>query len=716
MSKLRVHELAKDLDVPSKRIIDLLAEIGFFVKNHMSTVEDEAARRIIYQLTGKGVPPDKPGIKAETPSPPVAVRPIVQPFSPARAPSPAIKKQEKKKVIQAVLAKKPDKRPKKTDRRERKARREARFRDEQIQRESTLVLEGRITVGELANKVGIGASELIGKLISLGVIATINQSVDTAVATLVAEEYGYQVEIKVDPVEAGLVETVGDREEDLRPRSPVVTILGHVDHGKTSLLDAIRHANVTAQEAGGITQHIGAYQADFSGRKVVFLDTPGHEAFTAMRARGAQVTDIAVVVVAADDGVMPQTVEAINHAKAAGVPIIVAVNKIDKENANPDKVRQQLTEYALVSEEWGGDTVFVNVSALKKRGLENLLEMILLVSEMLELKANPNKPATGTVVEAKLEKGRGPVATVLIQDGTLLVGSPVVCGNVYGKVRAMTDDKGRRVKKAGPATPVEVQGLTGVPEAGDMLQVVTDERTARQIAEKRSEKRREVGLKKTARISLEDLFKQIQEGEVKDLNILIKADVQGSVEALRDALLKLEQQEVRLQVIHGGVGAVAESDVMLASASNAIVIGFNVRPDANARKAAERENVDIRLYRVIYEAIDDVKAAMKGLLAPKFREVILGQAEVRQLFRVSRVGTIAGSHVIDGKITRNADIRIVRDGVVIHEGKMETLKRFKDDVREVLAGYDCGVLMEKFHDYREGDIIEAYTMQQFQSE
>lgn len=715
MSKLRVYELAKDLDVPSKRIIDLLADIGFRVKNHMSTVEDEAARRIIYQLTGKGTPTDRPA-KSEAAAPQAAAPTPAAPAKPVHAPTPPRKRQEKKKAIQDFLAKKPDKKRGKTDRRERRARREARFRDEQKKRESTIILEGRITVGELADKIGIGVSELIGKLIELGAMATINQSINSGIAQLVAEDYGYKVEIKPDPVEAGLVETVEESEEDLRPRAPVVTILGHVDHGKTSLLDAIRHANVTAQEAGGITQHIGAYQAELSGKKVVFLDTPGHEAFTAMRARGAQVTDIAVVVVAADDGVMPQTVEAISHAKAAGVPIIVAINKIDKENANPDKVKQQLTEYGLVSEEWGGDTVFVNVSALKKQGLDNLLEMILLVSEMLELRANPNKPASGTVVEAKLEKGRGPVATVLVQHGTLLVGAPVVCGNIYGKVRAMTDDKGRRVKKAGPATPVEVQGLTEVPEAGDLMQVVADERTARQIAERRSEKRREVELKKTARVSLDDLFKQIQEGEVRDLNIIIKADVQGSVEALRDALLKLEQEEVRLQVIHGGVGAVAESDIMLASASNAIIIGFNIRPDANARKAAERENVDIRLYRVIYEAIDDMKAAMKGMLAPKFREVVLGQAEVRQLFRISRLGTIAGSHVIDGKVTRNADVRIIRDGVVIHEGRMETLKRFKDDVREVTAGYDCGVLMEKFHDFREGDIVEAYTLQQVQPE
>ncbi|MBT9140836.1 MAG: Translation initiation factor IF-2 [Dehalococcoidia bacterium] len=566
-------------------------------------------------------------------------------------------------------------------------------------------------MGELADKLGVNSGEIIGRLMSLGVMATINQAVNIEVGQLLTEEYGFEVEIKVDELEAGLVETVADREEDLRLRPPVVTILGHVDHGKTSLLDAIRKANVTSLEAGGITQHIGAYQAEYQGKKVVFLDTPGHEAFTAMRARGAQVTDIAIVVVAADDGVMPQTVEAINHVKAAGVPIIVALNKIDKPNANPERVKQQLTEYNLVSEEWGGDTVIVEVSALQRLGLDTLMEMILIVAELAELKANPDKPAIGTVVEAKLDKGRGPVATVLIQDGTIAVGDAFICGTIYGKVRAMVDDKGKRLKKAGPSTPVEVLGLNEVPEAGDILQIVSDERVARQLADKRAEKRREVELKKLTKVSLDDLFSKIQEGELKDLNIVIKADVQGSAEALRESLLKLENSEVRLQVIHSGVGAITESDVMLASASNAIIIGFNVRPEPNARKMAERENVEFRLYRVIYEALDEVKAAMTGMLAPRFKEAILGQAQVRNLFKVSRLGTIAGCYVTEGKITRNADIRIIRDGIVIHEGKIDTLKRFKDDVREVATGYDCGILMERFHDYREGDIIEAYTMQ-----
>lgn len=701
MSKARVYELAKELDVPSKRIIDLLADIGFTVKNHMSTVEDEAAKRIKYQLTGKGEPPAVPAEQKKVTKPAEKNKPFSPQRTAAQAPRP-------------VQPKKKEKKRGRVDRRERKARREARVRDELQKTESTVVLEGRITVGELADRLNVSAGEIISKLIGLGVMATINQSVDIDIAQMLVEEYGYQVEVIPDPVEAGLLEQVEDREEDLRHRPPVVTVLGHVDHGKTSLLDAIREENVTAQEAGGITQHIGAYQAELSGKKVVFLDTPGHEAFTAMRARGAQVTDIAIVVVAADDGVMPQTVEAINHVKAAGVPIIIAVNKIDKPNANPDRVKQQLTEYGLVPEDWGGDTIFVHVSAVKREGLDALLEMVLLVAELAELKANPDKPATGTVVEAKLDKGRGPVATVLIQDGTLRVGDPVICGSISGKVRAMVDDKGKRIKKAGPSIPVEVLGLTEIPQAGDVLQVVTDERAARQIAGKRAEKRREVELKKTARVSLDDLFKQISEGEVKDLNIIIKADVQGSVEALREALLKLESEEVRLQVIHGGVGAITESDVMLASASNAVIIGFNVRPEPNARKMAERESVDVRLYRIIYEAIDHVKAAMTGMLAPQFRELILGQAEIRQLFKVSRLGTIAGCHVLDGKITRNADVRVIRDGVVVHEGKLETLKRFKEDVREASSGYDCGVLMEKFHDFKEGDIIEAYTMQQVQ--
>jgi translation initiation factor IF-2 len=714
MSKVRVHELAKELGVPSKRIIDLLADIGFVVKNHMSVLEDEAVRRLTYQLTGKGESPAVALPVKETKETPV---PRSEPSAKPAAASQPLARQAKPKPVQVPTRDK-KKEPQRTrrsgraDRIERRARRETRYLEEQQKRDSTVILEGRVTVGELAERMGVPAADIISRLMNLGVMATINQFIDVEAAQLLAEDYGFRVEIKLDPVEAGLVEKTEDDEGDLHQRAPVVTVLGHVDHGKTSLLDAIRKTNVTAREAGGITQHIGAYQAEVAGRKVIFLDTPGHEAFTAMRARGAQVTDVAIVVVAADDGVMPQTVEAINHVKAAGVPIIVAVNKIDKPNANPDRVRQQLSEYGLVPEDWGGDTVFVHVSALKQQGLDTLLEMVLLVAEMAELKANPNKPASGTVVEAKLDKGRGPVATVLIQDGTLRVGDPVIAGSIAGKVRAMVDDKGKRLKKAGPSTPVEVLGLTDLPQAGDLLQVVNDERSARQIAERRQEKRREISLKKTARVSLDDLFRHIQEGEVKSLNLILKADVQGSVEAMRETLLKLENPEVRLQVLHGGVGAVTESDVMLASASDAIIIGFNVRPELSARKMADREHVDIRLYRVIYEAIDDIRAAMTGMLAPRYKEVVLGQAEVRQLFKSSRIGTIAGCHVLEGKIARSAPIRITRGGMVLYDGKIETLKRFKEDAKEVSAGYDCGILPEKFNDLREGDLIESYTMQQ----
>lgn len=727
MAKLRVYELAKELEVPSRRIIDLLHNIGFTVKNHMSVVSEEAAAKIRYQLTGKGEPPEaykdllrgkekedkvrdagglpKEKAKRKKTEKKKAERRVKQP------PAESLKKEAADKPKKPIKKPAPE-RKKRVDKKERRALREARKVSERKRRENTIVLESRVTVAELAAKLNISAAELISKLISLGVMVSINQAVETDLAKMIAEDYGYEVELEVDKFEEELIEAAEDREEDLKERAPVVTVLGHVDHGKTSLLDAIRKANVTSQEAGGITQHIGAYEAIYQDKKIVFLDTPGHEAFTAMRARGAQVTDIAVIVIAADDGVMPQTVEAINHVKAAEVPIIVAINKIDKADANPERVKQQLTEYGLVAEEWGGEAIMVEVSALKKTGLDTLMEMILLVAEMAELKANPDKPARGTVIEAKLEKGRGAVATVLIQEGTLRVGDSVVCGTIYGKVRAMVNDKGKRIKKAGPSTPVEIIGLTAVPESGDDLQAVKDDRMARQVAEKRAEKRREIELKKTAKVSLDDLFDQIRKGDVKDLNIIIKADVQGSVEALRESLMKLSTDEVRVQIIHEGVGAVTESDVMLASASNALIIGFNIRPEQNVRKTAELERVEIRLYRVIYEAIEDVQNALKGMLAPELREAVQGQAEVRQLFKISRLGTVAGSHVIEGKITRTANIRVIRDGVVVHEGKIATLRRFKDDVREVLSGYDCGIMLEKFHDFKEGDIIEAYVMEE----
>ncbi|HHV71469.1 MAG TPA: translation initiation factor IF-2, partial [Clostridia bacterium] len=568
----------------------------------------------------------------------------------------------------------------------------------------------RMTVQELAKRFDKQGTELIKDLMGLGIMASLTQEIDFDAMDVLAKKYGYELDLEQSFEEENLdVTEEEDDPQNLKPRACVVTVMGHVDHGKTSLLDAIRKTNVTAKEAGGITQHIGAYQVNVNGKKIVFLDTPGHEAFTAMRARGAQVTDIAVLVVAADDGVMPQTVEAINHAKAAKVPIIVAINKIDKPTANPERVKQELTEYGLIPEEWGGDTICVPVSATQKTGLDNLLEMILLVAEMLELKANPQKPAKGVVIEAKLDKGRGPVATVLVQEGTLKVGDPIVAGHISGKVRAMNNDKGQQIKEAGPSTPVEVLGLTDVPQAGDVLQVFKDEKIARQIAEKRKLEKRNAELQRKPKVSLDDLFKQIQAGEVKELNIIIKADVQGSAEALRQSVEQLTTNEVKVNVIHSGVGGISENDVLLASASNAIIIGFNVRPDNNARNFAKKENVDIRTYRIIYEVIDDIKKAIIGLLEPEYREVVIGRAEVREIFKVSKVGTIAGCYVLDGKVTRNAKIRVIRDNKVIYEGRLESLKRFKDDVKEVLSGFECGMNIERFNDLKEGDIIEAYV-------
>ncbi|MFZ3373712.1 MAG: translation initiation factor IF-2, partial [Desulfitobacteriaceae bacterium] len=553
--------------------------------------------------------------------------------------------------------------------------------------------------------------EVIVKLMKLGVMATINQELDAETATIIAGEMGVTVEVKIEKSRA-VIDDIADEVETLIPRPPVVTVMGHVDHGKTSLLDAIRTTKVTASEAGGITQHIGAYQVEINGQKITFLDTPGHEAFTAMRARGAQVTDIAVLVVAADDGVMPQTIEAINHAKAAGVPIIVAINKMDKEDATPDKVKQELTEYGLVVEEWGGDTIAVPVSAKTKYNLEQLLEMILLVAEVKELTANPDRPAMGSVIEAELDKGKGPVATVLIAKGSLNVGDVIVAGCAFGRIRAMVDDKGRRVKKAGPSMPVEVQGLSEVPGAGDPFYVVADEKLARQVISARLVERKASEAKQIVKVSLEDLFERIKDGEVKELNIIIKADVQGSVEALQQSLQRLSTSEVRVNPIHGGVGAITETDVMLAAASNAIILGFNVRPDSNTKATAEIQGVDVRLYRVIYDAIEDVKAAMTGLLDPDFKEVVMGKAKVRQVFKVPKAGFVAGSYVTEGKITRASKIRVIRDSVVIHEGSIESLKRFKDDVKEVTEGYEFGIGIEKFNDIKEDDIIEAYIMEE----
>jgi translation initiation factor IF-2 len=570
-------------------------------------------------------------------------------------------------------------------------------------------IEEVITVGDLAHRMGIKAGEVIKRLIEMGMPTTVNQLLDADAAGLLAQEYGFEVE-NVAPEVEGLIDQEVDREEDLVPRPPVVTIMGHVDHGKTLLLDAIRASNVIDQEAGGITQHLGAYQVEHENRPLVMLDTPGHEAFTAMRARGAQVTDIVVLVVAADDGVMPQTVEAIDHAKAANVPIVVAVNKIDKPGAQPDRIRQQLSEHGLLPEEWGGQTLYANVSAKQKTGIDSLLELILLQADILELKANPRKLARGTVIESRIEKGRGAVATVLVQDGTLKVGDPVVTGTHYGRVRALINQKGRRLTEVTTGTPVEIQGINGVPAAGQKFAVLGDERTVRQIAMHRMEKEREKVIARP-RFSLEELHRRIEEGELKELNIVLKTDVQGSLEALLYSLNKLSGEKVKVNIIHAGVGGITESDVMLASASTAVIIGFNVRPEVKGQDLAEREQVDVRLYSVIYDVVEDIRKAMEGMLDPSFREMPVGRAEVRNTFHISRLGTVAGCYVLSGKITRNATIRLLRDNVVVHEGKLASLKRFKDDVREVVEGYECGLGLESYNDIKVGDQIEAFVME-----
>ena len=567
-----------------------------------------------------------------------------------------------------------------------------------------------ITVGELAKRMGIKATDLIRALMKMGVMATINHPLDFDTATILATDFGYEIENVALDVEE-MLEAEPDAPESLQKRPPVVTIMGHVDHGKTSLLDAIREANVIAGEAGGITQHIGAYDVELNGRKITFLDTPGHEAFTAMRARGAKVTDIVILVVAADDGVMPQTREAINHSKAAGVPIIIAINKIDKPEASPGRVKQELMEFGLVSEEWGGDTIFVEVSAKKRINLEELLEMVLLQADVLELKANPDKAARGTIVEAKLDKGRGPVATVLVQEGTLKSGDYFVAGVHYGRVRAMQNDRGEKVITAGPAMPVEVIGFNGVPDAGDIFVTMSDEKAAKEIATHRQIKLREAELAKHSKLSLEQLYEKIQKGEVKDLNTIVKGDVQGSVEAVAESLRKLTTDAIRLNVLHASVGAITETDVNLASASNAIILGFNVRPEVKAAALAEKEGVDVRLYNIIYDAVDDIKKAMEGLLEPTFREKFLGRAEIRETFSVPKHGMVAGSYVTDGKIVRNAQVRLLRDNVVIYEGKLSSLRRFKDDVKEVATGYECGMSLENYNDIKIGDIFECFEME-----
>ena len=598
--------------------------------------------------------------------------------------------------------------------RETEAERLRRIAQERKAKHITIEVPEEITVGEFALRLKVTAPEVIKKLMSLGVFATINDTIDFDTAVLVADEFHARVEKEVViTIEERIIDDSEDEEANLVPRAPVVVVMGHVDHGKTSILDVIRHSNVTEGEAGGITQHIGAYRVKVGDRDVTFLDTPGHAAFTTMRARGAQVTDIAVLVVAADDGIMPQTIEAINHAKAAEVSIIVAINKMDKVGANPERVKEQLTEHGLVPEDWGGDTPCIPVSAHTKQGIDDLLEMIILTADMAELKANPDRAAKGTVVEARLDKGMGPIATVLVQNGTLRAGDIIVAGTTVGRVRSMMDDKGRRVKEAGPSVPVEITGLNDVPVGGDIFNAVSDERLARELVEQRLNEQREETFRSQTRVTLDNLFDQMKEGDMKELKIIVKGDVQGSVEAVRQSLEKLTNEEVRVNIIHGAVGAINESDVMLANASNAIVVGFNVRPDPVAEENAKRDGVDLRLSRIIYDCIEEIESAMKGMLAPKYREIALGKAECRETYKISNVGMVIGGHVTSGKITRNALVRVVRDGIIVADDKVASLRRFKDDVREVADGYDCGITLEKFSDIKQGDILEAYEMEEY---
>ncbi|AKR10704.1 MULTISPECIES: translation initiation factor IF-2 [Bacillus] len=685
MSKIRVHEYAKKNNISSKDLMTKLKEMNIEVSNHMTMLEDEVVNKLDNEYnTG------------------------------AEKPSVADEFEVEEKVVRSKKNSNKKKKKGKGNEDKRQDNFAGRQQTQIVETPDKITFSGSLTVGELAKKLSKEPSEIIKKLFMLGIMATINQDLDKDTIELIATDYGIEVEeeIVVSETEFETFIDEQDDEENLKERPAVVTIMGHVDHGKTTLLDSIRNSKVTAGEAGGITQHIGAYQVEVNDKKITFLDTPGHAAFTTMRARGAQVTDITILVVAADDGVMPQTVEAISHAKAAGVPIIVAVNKMDKPAANPDRVMQELTEYELVPEAWGGDTIFVPISAIQGEGIDNLLEMILLVSEVEEYKANPNRYATGTVIEAQLDKGKGTIATLLVQNGTLRVGDPIVVGTSFGRVRAMVSDIGRRVKVAGPSTPVEITGLNEVPQAGDRFMAFADEKKARQIGESRAQEALVAQRGEKSKLSLEDLFQQIQESDVKEINLIVKADVQGSVEAMAASLRKIDVEGVKVKIIHTGVGAITESDIILASASNAIVIGFNVRPDVNAKRTAELENVDVRLHRIIYKVIEEIELAMQGMLDPEFEEKVIGQAEVRQTFKVTKVGTIAGCYVIDGKITRDSGVRIIRDGIVIFEGQLDTLKRFKDDVKEVAQNYECGITIERYNDLKEGDIIEAYVMEE----
>ena len=754
MAKKRVYEIAKQLNISNRELIDMLKEIGIDVNNHMSSVDEKFIGQISDMVNGvKNGNTEKEAekeasenVKAEAEKQNNDSKKAEQYKQQEYKKNNEQKNERDQKKSQNQRNDRPNQNMKSGDggnfNKNKNGKNNGKNNNQQqnnnqknkknnknnknmakpvpapepvVEEEDEIrfmEIPESLTVKELAEKIGKSGAEIVKCLMKRGIMAAINQTVDFDTAVSVGEEYNviFELEKEKDIFE----EAFKQEEEDeslLEARPPVVVVMGHVDHGKTSLLDAIRHSHVTSREAGGITQHIGAYTVQINGSPITFLDTPGHEAFTAMRMRGAQITDIAVLVVAADDGVMPQTVEAINHAKAAGVEVIVAINKMDKPSANPERVKQELVEYGLISEDWGGETICVPVSAATKDGIDTLLEMIILTAEMKELKANPNKPARGAIIEAQLDKGRGPVATVLVQEGTLNIGDPIVAGSSFGRIRAMMDDKGRRVKKAGPSKPVEILGLSEVPAAGESFYVAANEKQARQLAESVVAQSRKDMLKDTPqKVSLDDLFSQIQSGNVKELNIVVKADVQGSVEAVKQSLEKLSNEEVRIRIIHGGVGAITESDVMLATASNAIIIGFNVRPEPSAKAFADEEKVDVRLYRVIYNAIEDITAAMKGMLDPVYEEKVIGHAEVRQLFKASGVGTIAGSYVLDGKFTRNSQVRILRDNIVVYEGELESLKRFKDDVKEVNTGYECGLVFKKFNDLKEGDIIEAFIM------
>lgn len=682
MKKVRVYEYAKEIGKQSKDIISVLKDAEIEVSNHMSMLTEEGLAKLdsVFKKVKKEQPKENNQPKNDN----------------KKAKKKKNKKEKNKKSHkqQPAIIEAPT--------------------EETISEDTILVKDG-MTVGELSEVLSVSSTELIKKLfMELKIMANINQSLTLEQIELIAMDYGKEIqeEVEINKEDLDLYFEVEDQDKDLKERAPIVTIMGHVDHGKTTLLDTIRNTRVTAGEAGGITQHIGAYQVRAKDKKITFLDTPGHAAFTTMRARGAKITDVTILVVAADDGVMPQTIEAINHAKAAEVPIIVAVNKMDKPQANPDRVMNELVEYGLISEEWGGDTIFVSISALKGEGIDELLENILLVTEMQELKANPNRLALGTVIEAKLDKGRGAVATLLVQNGTLNVGDPLVVGNTFGRVRAMINDRNKNINAAKPSTPVEITGLQDVPNAGDRFVVFGDEKTARQIGEKRQQQYIETTRQASSAVSLDTLFEQMKQGEMKDLNIIIKADVQGSVEALAMSLAKIDVEGVNVRIIHTGVGAINESDITLAVASNAVVIGFNVRPDGNAKQMAQTEQVDIRLHSIIYKVIEEIEAAMTGLLDPEFVEKVIGLAEVRQVYKVSKIGTIAGAYVTEGKVSRDGKVRVIRDSVVIYEGEIDTLRRFKDDVKEVQSGYECGMTVENFNDIKEGDVFEVYIMEE----